>query len=392
MFQVERALLIINRTAGVGHGEEVARRLGLMFKEGLGEGTQVQVELVSDHPAARACAAGFLNASEAPAVIIAGGGGGTLRAVIEGICSQPTRATDLATPSTLCNGRPRWGTPGESTDESPEESPVGRNASTPLPGRERVRVGALRMGSGNLLAKQFGVPSDPVAALRGLLESLKAGRTVPCCVMRCEVWKSPEHSEVHHFVTLGGLGQFGRIPSDLARWHARLPSLHASAARLFGIERLTNLEYALALLLRSISGVLFPGSVETVEVHFQSQNERMRLLSGVVMNFPIKAFPFKPEVRVEDEVVFVYLIPLRGRLWPLLQIVAPQRLIAHTRCIRLEKNQRLEIRFADRDSVEFFLDEDPITTSGRLSFEVAGSIAFVPGPDYQPLASLGVSP
>jgi diacylglycerol kinase family enzyme len=328
-----------------------------MFKEGLGERTQVQIELVSDHPAARACAAEFLNASEAPAVIIAGGGGGTLGAVIEGICSQPTQPADLAT----------------------------------LPGQERVRVGALRMGSGNLIAKQFGVPSDPVAGLRGLLESLKAGRTAPCCVIRCEVWKSLEHSELHHFVTLAGLGQFGSIPSDLARWHARLPSLHASAARLFGIERLTNLEYALALLLRSVSCVLFTDSVETVEVHFQSQKERMRLLSGVAMNFPIKAFPFEPDVRVEDEAVSVYLIPLRGRLWPLLQIVAPQRFIAHARYIKLEENQRLEIRFADRDCAEFFLDEDPITACGRLSFEVAGSIAFVPGPDYRPLADRGVS-
>ena len=112
-----------------------------------------------------------------------------------------------------------------------------RDASTPLPGRERVRVGALRMGSGNVLAKQFGVPRDPVAGLRGLLENLKAGRTVPCCVMRCEVWKSSGHSELHHAATLGGLGQFGRIPSDLARWHARLPGLRASTARLFGIER-----------------------------------------------------------------------------------------------------------------------------------------------------------
>jgi diacylglycerol kinase family enzyme len=360
MFQVERALLIINRTSGVGHGDAVAERLSSMLREGLGEGTHAQVELVSDHPAARACAAEFLNASEAPAMIIAGGGGGTLRAVIEGICNQHARS-------------------------------IGLGASASLPGRERVCVGALRMGSGNLIAKQFGVPSDPEAGLLGLLQSLKAGRTAPCCVVRCEVWKSPEHSDSHYFVGLGGLGQFGRNPSDLARWHARLGSLRASVAQVLGLERLNNLEYALAVLLRSISCVLFPASLETVEVHFQDLKERMRLLSGIVMNFPFSAFPFKPDVRVEDEAVSVYLIPLKGRLSPLLQLVAPQRLLRQTRCIRLEKNQRLEIRFADRDSVEFFLDEDPLTAYGRLSFEVAGSIAFVPGPDYQPLGDGAVS-
>lgn len=351
MFPVERALLVINQAAGVGHHEAVASKLSSMFKEGLGERTQVQVELVSDHPAARACATRFMRGSEAPAVIIAGGGGGTLRAVIEGIC--------------------------------------GEDASTSLPGPERVRVGALRMGSGNLLAKQFGVPRDPLAGLHGLLDNLKLGRTVPCCVMRCEVWKSPGHSELHHAVAMGGFGQFGRIPSDLARWHARLPRLRESAARLLGIERLNNLEYALALLLRSVSCVLFTDSAETVEVEFQNKKERMQLLSGVAMNFPFRALPFKPDLRVEDEAVSVYFVPLRGRLSPLLMTVARQRLLPHARYIRLEKNQRLEIRLVDRECLEFFLDEDLVTTCGRLSLEIAGSIAFVPGPNYQLLDNRG---
>ncbi len=344
MSSVERALLIINRTAGTGQSELIAEKLSLLFKEGLVSLKQVQVELVSNHEAARACTARFIRESEGPAVVVAGGGGGTLRAIIEGIC--------------------------------------GTYDSKPLPGPDRVRVGALRMGSGNVLARQFGVPRDPVAGLRGLLINLKTDRTVRCCVMRCEVLNGLEHSESHYGVTLGGLGQFGRIPSDLARWHARFPGVHKGVARLLGIETLTNVEYAVALLIRSVSCVLSTDTVETVEIHFQSQEERIRLLSGIVMNFPVKALPFKPTLRVEEEAALVYLIPLRGRFTPLLQLVAPQRLIAHARCLRLEKDQRLEIRLTDRDCVEFFLDEDPLTTFGRLSFGVAGSIAFVPGPDY----------
>ena len=381
MSQVERALLIINRSAGVGHREVAAERLSLMFKQGFAGRTEVRVEVVSEHATARACAAQFVNASEAQAAIIVGGGGGTLRAVIEGICSQPPRAANLATAAAQPDDTSPAGTQSRSTIT---------RAQISLPGPERVRVGALRMGSGNVLAKQFGIPRDPVVGLQALLENIKAGRTAPCCVLRCEVWKSPAQSELHHAVTLGGLGQFGRIPSDLARWHARFPSLHASLAHWFGIERLTNLEYAFALLLRSVSCMLFPDSVEAVEVQFQGQNERMRLLSGVVMNFPIEAFPFKPQLRVEDEVVSVYLVPLKGRLWPLLQIVAPKRLISHTRCIRLGIDQRLQLQFGDANLIEFFLDEDPLTTYGRLTLEVAGTIAFVPGPEYRPVADQGV--
>jgi len=324
MFPVERALLIINRAAGIGEGETIAERLGLLFEEGLAGVARIRVELVGDHPAARACAAEFLSESEAPALVVAGGGGGTLRAVIEGICES-------------------------------------RGAA------ERVRVGALRMGSGNLLARQFGVPSDPIVGLNGLLTNLKAGRTVPCCVIRCETWTSAEKCEVHHAVTLGGLGQFGRIPSDLARWHAELPFIHKSAARLFGVEKLTNIEYAIAFLIRSISCMLFPEKAELVEIQFKGQTERLRLLSGVVMNFPIKTLPFRPSVTVADEALVAYVIPRAFRIGR----------------YGIEKNQRLEIRLLDRECVELFLDEDPVTTCKRLSFEVAGAIAFVPGPEYR---------
>lgn len=326
MIPVERALLIVNRTSGTGHGEAIADNLSLRLKRGLEDLARVRVERVSDHAAARACAAEFVAESEAPALVVAGGGGGTLRAVIEGLCS-----------------------------------------TSGLPAPQRVRVAALRMGSGNVLAKQFGVPHDPIVALDGLLTNLKADRTVPCCVMRCETWTNEGKSAVHHAATLGGLGQFGRIPSDLARWHARFPTVHKTAARL-GIEKFTNLEYALTLLGRSVSCVLLPRRAEMVEIQFQGQTERLRLFSGMVMNFPIPALPFNPGVTVRDEALAVYLIP-----WGL----------PRTRRIRIEKNQRLEIRFVDRECVEFFLDEDPVTTYKQLTLSVAGSLAFVPGPDYQ---------
>lgn len=351
MFPVKRALLIINRAAGVGHGDVVAERLTLMFKEALGELTEVDVELVSDHAAARSIAAKFMDGSDEPALIIAGGGGGTLRGVIEGIC--------------------------------------GEDPTKPLPGPQRVRVGALRMGSGNVLAKQFGVPRDPVAGMRGLLRNLATGRMVSCCVIRCEVWKSPGDSETYYATALAGFGQFGRIPRDLARWHFRMPRLHKGAARLLGIERLNNLEYTSALLLRSVCCLLVPDMAEAVEYSFQDQEERMRLLSGVMMNLPIKQFPFKPTVRVEDEAVSIYLIPFKGRLSPL-RLLFPRNIINHSHCIRLEKNQRLELRVTDRISMEFFLDEDPLIAYGRLSLGVAGSISFVPGPDFQPVAGEGV--
>ena len=353
MLPVKRALLIINRTAGTGQGKSIAEKLSLLFKQGLHELSDVQINLVSNHAAAHACAADFLRKSEAPALVVAGGGGGTLRAVIEAICDSRTSAE--------------------------------------LPGPEHVRIGALRMGSGNVLAKHVGVPPDPFLGLQHLLMNLKAGHVMPCCVMRCKTWTRSDNSQVHHAVTLGGLGQFGRIPSDLARWHARFPIVHRYAAQWLGIEQLTNVEYALSLLIRSIFCTLFPDLAETVEIQFQDHKERFRLLSGLIMNFPIDSLPVQPGVTVQDEALAVYLIPYTGRCSPLRQIASPQRLIPHSHRMRIEKNQRLEVRFVDRECVEFFLDEDPVTTCGRLSIEVAGSVAFVPGADHQQLSEAGVS-
>jgi len=260
------------------------------------------------------------------------------------------------------------------------EGICGEHASGSLPGPERVRVGALRMGSGNVLAKRFGAPRDPIAGLQGLMKNLETGHTVPGCVMRCEVGDSNGRSEIRHAATMAGLGQFGRIPSDLARWHGRLSRVHQSAARLLGVERLTNFEYALSLFIRSVACVLSTKSAEAVEIHYNGKPEHMRLLSGVAMSFPIRALPFRP--KPEPESLSVYLIPHAGKLSPFLPMF-PQSLAARARCIKLGKDRSLEIRLTDRDCVSFFLDEDPITTFGRLSLGVAGSIAFVPGPNYR---------
>jgi hypothetical protein len=188
---------------------------------------------------------------------------------------------------------------------------------------------------------------------------------------------------VHYAATLGGFGQLGRIPGDLARWERRLPTANKAAARLFGIERLTNVEYALALLIRCIWTALLGGSTaEEVEVRMGHRREVVRLLAGVAMNFPVKALPVDPGVGAEEEALSLHLIPYTGRLSTLLLVLAPRRLLRRAFQIRIKSAERAEIRLVDRDAAEFFLDEDPMSFHGRLTLEVAGSLAFVPGREY----------
>jgi hypothetical protein len=350
---VERSLLIVNRASGTGHGRTVVDKLRRTLAGSLGECGTLRVEMVDDHPSARRCAGEFLAASDAPALVIAGGGSGTLRAVIEGLC---------------------------------EESPGGRP-----PGRERVLVGALRMGSGNPLARQFGVPHDPEAALRGLAGNLRAGRTAPCCVMRCEVGTLDGRSEAHYAATMAGFGQFGRAPGDLERWHRRTSRLRAVVARLTGIERMNNVEYILALLIRLLSGAVLGRSVtEVVEVRAGDRKERLPLLAGVAMNFPIGELPVDPGTRVEEEALSLYLAPFRSRSSALRLVLASRSVFRSAIKLRIEGRERVEIRLVDRDAAEFFLDEDPVTFHGWLSLQVAGSLTFVPGPEYEFEAGSGV--
>lgn len=340
---VERALLVVNRSSGVGHGREVADGLRAVFEELLG-GVESRVEVVEDHGSARRCVAEFLAGSEAMALVVAGGGSGTLRAVIEGL---------------------RDGSAGGE-----------------LPGGKRVVVGALRMGSGNPVARWFGVPRDPEAGLRGIVENLLAGRTAQCCVMRCEVGAPGGGSEVRYAATMCGFGQFGRVPGDLERLRRGLSGPRTVAAKLFGIEKVNNAEYVLAMFLRSVKSVLSgPSAAEVVEVRAKSQKEVFPLLAGVAMNFPVDELPVDPETRVEEEAVSLYFAPFEGRASALRMVLAPRRLVREAIRVRLEGAERVEVRTAGR--AEFFLDEDPVTFHDRLTLEVAGSLTFAPGPKYR---------
>src|SRR6266581_1763735 len=104
-----------------------------------------RILLIVNRSSGTGCSPALVGAS-GPAAVIVGGGGGTLRAVVEGICDA---------------------------------------AGGKLPGARQVRLGALRMGSGNVVARRLGVALEPVDGMRQLVESLSSGRTLPCAVIRC---------------------------------------------------------------------------------------------------------------------------------------------------------------------------------------------------------------
>ncbi|MEP7104524.1 MAG: diacylglycerol kinase family protein [Chloroflexota bacterium] len=298
-------LLVGNRLAGTGHQSGLLERLSTEL------GAQLQV--VDNHPAARRATWEWLagHASQ-PTAVIAGGGGGTLRAVVEG----------------ACDGR-----------------------ALP-PGRDVVRIGGLRMGSGNVVAKRFGVPRDPLAGARHLRERLEAGTTRPCGVIRCRFGGEPRHG-----VTMCGLGHFGRTSGDLVRLHRSAGGLRRLAARLVPLERLNDAEYLSSFLTRMAASAVVPTSCELVRV----DGRRFRLLSGVVMNFPIAGIPIDPGTDIGRPSLGVRLFPRYGR--PISTLLQP--------------GEALTVELLDRERTERFLDEDPETANGQITIEAAGTVEFI---------------
>jgi hypothetical protein len=321
---VERVLLLVNRSAGTGHRSAFAAQLASRLKNAVGRVADVEVEVVADHPAARRAAREYLAASPLPSALIVAGGGGTLRAVVEGVCDAGGEV---------------------------------------LPGARRVRIGVLRMGSGNVVARHLGVAGDVGEGLAGIAASLLAGRTTPCSVIRCYVGTADGGRQVRHAVTMCGLGQFGRTPGDLARWHRSFAGPRRGLASLAGIERLNQVEYVASAGGRMLASMVYAPNCELVEVTFGGRTERFRLLAGAVMNLRVGGMPFDAGVGLEEAAVGVRLLPRGGKV----------------RAWRLGLGEKLDLTVLDRPSIEFFLDEDPELAHGGLSVEVAGTLAFVPG-------------
>lgn len=312
------ALLVFNRSSGVGHGAADAERIAEAIHEGAA--TVVETAVVGDHLQARAAAAAFVTAAARPALVVAAGGGGTLRAVVEGIM-----------------------------DVFPDRPP----------GPDVLCLGALRMGSGNVIARRLGVPLDPLQGARQIALGFVRGVTRRCAVLRCRHGGSGGTTVVRHALTMAGFGAWGRVPGDLERWRRSHARFRRRAASWIGLERVNGFEYLLVGMQRMLAGTVRPSECERVEVDGRPP---FRLLAAAALNLPIPPIP-DPRVDLGDEAAGMIIFPRMGRPW--------RR--------RVEPGHPLRLTLLDRESVEFFLDEDPEVAYGWIELEVPGLLAVVPG-------------
>ncbi len=314
------ALVILNRASGTGHPAEFVDQLGQALQSGYGSPLQIQTVVVDDHPDARSAAAQYASEARRPSLAVAAGGGGTLRAVVEGVL--------------------------EAFPGAP-------------PGPELVRLAALRMGSGNIVARALGIPRDPLAAALQVGEGLARNVTKPVAVIRCTHGLPGGGTAVRHAVTMCGLGQWGLVPGDIARWRKRHARGRKRAASWVGLERVNGVEYVIFGAARMLAGTVSRSRCAMVEIDGARQ---IRLLAAVVLNLPLPPLP-DPGVAMGEAAIGLTVVPRLGR---------PFRR-------RLAMGDSFAVRLLDRESVEFFMDEDPEIAAGWLRLDVAGTLAFVPG-------------
>ncbi len=305
---------MLNRASGVGHTAGLADDISAALCTGFDGTLNIENVVVDDHPHAKQSAAAFVQSAPPRSLIVAAGGGGSLRAVIEGAIGS-ARSLDA------------------------------------------VRFAALRMGSGNVVARNLGIPLDPIAGARLVGGSLKVGATHPVGLIRC-TYGALGSNVTAYAVTMCGLGQWGRVPGDIKKWNDNHPSARRWAARAIGLERVNALEYVGAGASRLAAGTIQARRCDLVEF----EGRQMRLLAGLVLNMRLPPLP-DPKVELGEAAAGAILYPLMGR---------PIRR-------RLEPGHGLSLTLVKPMTVEFFLDEDPEQATGSLELDIAGTVEFVPG-------------
>lgn len=324
---IARVLWIANRSAGSWPGSISFDKLSGLVRQSLPD-MELQCSTADSHADVASIVEKFLSAPSAAAVVV-GGGGGTLRAAIE--------------------------------------SAIRCDALT------RTIFAPLRLGSGNVLARRLRVPKDPDTGMLALCDAISRQCIVSITVMRC-TYQHERHLNgpcTAYAAALVGLGQFGRVPTDLAAHRRTLQWVRGPARKLFGIEGSTNYEYGIALVVRALACVVRPTLAELVAIEYRGSVEQFRLLAGAMLTFPIPGVPEGPTTELFEEGKAV-LIPMDRRAALLRNGMSWDRIAHLSRCYTITKDTPLIIRLRDRSRTGFFLDEDPLHFSDSMTLDIAG--------------------
>lgn len=336
--RIEAALLVTNRPSGRGRTPEEIDHLCDAFHDCFDRVRHRVTRVTKDHAEVVTATRAFLASTRGPCFLLTAGGGGTTRALVQGVFEM---------------------------------------AEAGFVSLDEVRFSSLRLGSGNVMPQYFGMSAAPLTAMRGIACQLFAGRTRACCVYRCTFYYPDGATRRAYGVTMGGIGQFGRVPDDIEHWRNCHPRLMRSVVRWMPLEKVNTLQYLGFSVLRTLRCIAQPRRAEWIEVRHAGRSELYQLIAGLLLNFDFPQVPFRGGCDIHEPRLVLCLVPYLGRArtgWTLLDWRRLDR-----RVVRYEITPEtpVEILFPRSNSTMLALDEDTFLAPPRIDFHLAGSLRFV---------------
>jgi diacylglycerol kinase family enzyme len=279
-------------------------------------------------------------------VLISGGGGGTSRAMIQGLLNQVER------------GR-------LSLDDA--------------------QVSSLRLGSGNVVPKHFDLPAAPVQALREIAEGMVRERHHPCCVYRCKFYAADGAVKNVYGMTLGALGPFARVPADAQRAKTQHRRWLRVASCFLSLEQITTLQYVAFGLSRTAACVIAPSKADLIAIRYEHTQEQLRIVAGLLLNFDVPQLPVRAQCAISDGRLSLCLVPCLSRRQTLETLWHWRTLGQAVRRYELTPERPIDITFLGPSSTVIALDEDTFRAPTHLKLEVAGTVKFITGAAYKAL-------
>jgi diacylglycerol kinase family enzyme len=336
--QVKSALLVINRTSGTGRTPGDVDCLRTAFYHLFASIPNCIFVVTNSHDEVVRQTRDFLTSAPGPHFLLAGGGGGTNRALVQGLMEQVEKGIIQL---------------------------------------KDVQISSLRLGSGNVVPRYFGLSSEPLEAMRDIAAGVFAGWSHPCGVYRCTLYYPNSVARSEYGITLGGLGQFARVPADVKRWKDRNAHLIRQAARAIPIEAINTTQYVFFNLRRAAQRLLNPRRAEWVEVRYAGDCRRVRLWSGFLLNFDFPQLPIRSGCGIGEPRLMFCLLSNKGRIQMLWTLLNWRRLDGRVLKYEITPEMPIELVFLEDDATIVALDEDTFTAPARIGFEVAGTVRFV---------------
>jgi hypothetical protein len=336
---IASALMVTNRPSGTGRTDDEIDRLRSIFHACFGRISRRVFQVTEGHDEVVLVTRDHLASAPGPCFLLTGGGGGTTRAVVQAVL-------EMAEQGLVC--------------------------------LDQVRFSALRLGSGNLIPKYFGMSSRPLTAVRGIARQLFAGQTQPCCVFSCTFHYPDGGTRREYGLTMGGIGQFGRIPDDIQDWRGSHPRLMRWVTQRVPLEKVNTLQYLGFSVLRTWQCIAQPRRAEWVQIRYAGRSERFQLLAGLLLNFDFPQVPFRGGCDIGEPRLMLCLVPYLGRGGTSRALLDWQNM--DRRVLKYEVNPEtpVDIHFLELSSTTLALDEDTFRAPPHVSFRVAGSLGFVP--------------